>query len=230
MTCPRRLYYANGAVSRSSEGSCCVLFCRHSHYCSNSTIWKKVPAASPVGLRFQMTCNTLQGDYIPVLYFPVTGGLTLKRFFIISGMERSHLWKHDSNIESIMRIHKRDIHGPGEQKTLNKCWFNVGPPSTTLEQHWFNVLCLLGTVSILANTKHLYNICTTSAQRLRRWSNIVQMLYKCLWLMGWWRRTGPAVPSPDHAVLRDVCGDPTIKLLAGYMNKWNTWTNQVMLG
>ena len=26
-----------------------------------------------------------------------------------------------------------------------------------------------------ANTKHLYSICTTSAQRLRRWSNIVQM-------------------------------------------------------
>ena len=24
------------------------------------------------------------------------------------------------------------------------------------------------------NTTHLYNICTTSAQRLRRWSNIVQ--------------------------------------------------------
>ena len=30
-----------------------------------------------------------------------------------------------------------------------------------------------------ANTKLLYNICTTSAQRLRRWSNIVQMFYKC---------------------------------------------------
>ena len=30
-----------------------------------------------------------------------------------------------------------------------------------------------------ANTKHLYDICTTSAQRLRRWSNIVHMLYKC---------------------------------------------------
>ena len=25
----------------------------------------------------------------------------------------------------------------------------------------------------LANTKHLYNICTTTAQRVRRWSNIV---------------------------------------------------------
>ena len=29
-----------------------------------------------------------------------------------------------------------------------------------------------------ANTKHLYNICTMSAQRLRRWPIIVQMLYK----------------------------------------------------
>ena len=29
------------------------------------------------------------------------------------------------------------------------------------------------------NTKHLYNICTMSVQRLRRWTDIVQMLYKC---------------------------------------------------
>ena len=28
--------------------------------------------------------------------------------------------------------------------------------------------------------KTFVNICTTSAQRLRRWSNIVQMIYKCL--------------------------------------------------
>ena len=39
-----------------------------------------------------------------------------------------------------------------------------------------------------ANTKHLYNICTTSAQRLRRWSNIVQkqnkMLHKCFVFTG----------------------------------------------
>ena len=34
------------------------------------------------------------------------------------------------------------------------------------------------------NTKHLYNICTASAQRLRRWSNIVQMLCKCFVLAG----------------------------------------------
>ena len=37
---------------------------------------------------------------------------------------------------------------------------------------------------IPANTKHLYNICTASAQRLRRWSNIVQMLYKCFVFTG----------------------------------------------
>ena len=35
-----------------------------------------------------------------------------------------------------------------------------------------------------ANTKHLYTICTTSAQLLRRWSNIVQMLYKCFVFTG----------------------------------------------
>ena len=35
-----------------------------------------------------------------------------------------------------------------------------------------------------ANTKHLHNICTTSAQRLRRWTNIIQMLYICFVLAG----------------------------------------------
>ena len=35
-----------------------------------------------------------------------------------------------------------------------------------------------------ANTKHLYNISSTSAQRFRRWSNIVQMLYKCFVFAG----------------------------------------------
>ena len=28
-----------------------------------------------------------------------------------------------------------------------------------------------------ANTNHLYSICATSAQRFRRWSNIVQIVY-----------------------------------------------------
>ena len=40
-----------------------------------------------------------------------------------------------------------------------------------------------------ANTKHLSNICTTSAQRLRRWSNIVQLLYKCFVFPGLWSST-----------------------------------------
>ena len=43
---------------------------------------------------------------------------------------------------------------------------------------------IVGTVYFLVRcisqqTKHLYNICTMLAQRLRRWADIVQMLYKC---------------------------------------------------
>ena len=55
-----------------------------------------------------------------------------------------------------------------------------------------------------ANTKHLYNICTTSAQRFRRWSNIVQMLFKCFVFAGW------SLEMPS-AVLRAVLRvDPSI--------------------
>ena len=39
-------------------------------------------------------------------------------------------------------------------------------------------------VHIPANTKHVYNFCTTSVQRLRRWSNIVLMLHKCFVFTG----------------------------------------------
>ena len=39
-------------------------------------------------------------------------------------------------------------------------------------------------VILPANTKHLYNFCTTSAQRLRRRSNIIQRLYKCFVFAG----------------------------------------------
>ena len=46
--------------------------------------------------------------------------------------------------------------------------------STNLQKKW----SVLGT-RLSQQTKHLYNSGTTSAQRLRRWSNIVQMLYKC---------------------------------------------------
>ena len=35
-----------------------------------------------------------------------------------------------------------------------------------------------------ANTKHLYNICTMLGQRRRRWTDVVQMLYKCFVFAG----------------------------------------------
>ena len=34
------------------------------------------------------------------------------------------------------------------------------------------------------NTKHLYDIYTTPAQRLQRWTNIVYILYKCFVFTG----------------------------------------------
>ena len=52
---------------------------------------------------------------------------------------------------------------------------------------------------------HLYNICTTSAQRLRRWSNIVQMLYKRFVFAGMARSIAthirPRPPPPTPGVL-----------------------------
>ena len=42
----------------------------------------------------------------------------------------------------------------------------------------------INTTIILANTKHLYNICTTLDQRRRRWADVVQMLYKCFVFAG----------------------------------------------
>ena len=42
-----------------------------------------------------------------------------------------------------------------------------------------------------ANKEYLYSICTTTAQRLRRWSNVVQMLYSFVFA-----GRGPS-PHPD---------------------------------
>ena len=56
-----------------------------------------------------------------------------------------------------------DRHQPSERKGLTRSLFPI-----------------FDQCDITTNTKHLYNICTMLGQRRRRWSNIVQMLYKCL--------------------------------------------------
>ena len=83
-----------------------------------------------------------------------------------------------------------------------------------------------------ANTKHLYNIYTTSAQRLRHWSNIVLMLYKCFVLaeiVGWLLCSGlvawlayealngcciywPAMPAADFSGFSVIRGILVINL------------------
>ena len=47
--------------------------------------------------------------------------------------------------------------------------------------------------SIPVNTKHLYNICTMSAQRRRRWAHVVQMVYKWFVFAGMY--TDPCSPT-----------------------------------
>ena len=52
-----------------------------------------------------------------------------------------------------------------------------------------------------AKTKHLNNICTTSARRLRRWADVVQMLFKCFVFAGYgWYY--PAKTKPLYNICR----------------------------
>ena len=67
---------------------------------------------------------------------------------------------------------------------------NAGPMVAHRLRHRPNIGPILGRCDVkpTKRTKHktciVYNICTKSAQRLRRWSNIVQMLYKCVVFAG----------------------------------------------
>ena len=54
--------------------------------------------------------------------------------------------------------------------------------------------------NIPVNTEHFYNICTTSAQLFRRWSNIIQMLYKCFVFTG--NRFSTSFRSPHILMTR----------------------------
>ena len=63
-------------------------------------------------------------------------------------------------------------------------------------------------------TKHLYNMCTKLAQRLRRWPNIVQMLYKYFVFTGWLQRD-------DHDISANA-----VLMLAHRVRKLNQeWVN-----
>ena len=57
--------------------------------------------------------------------------------------------------------------------------------SASDDRRW-RLSCFLQYVGAInpVNTKHLYSICTMLDQRLRRWSDVVQMLYKCFVFAG----------------------------------------------
>ena len=74
-----------------------------------------------------------------------------------------------------------------------------------------------------ANTKPLYKFCTTSAQRHRRWADVVKMLYKCFVF------AGSSVIGIYNLVKhrRNTCDDnwkwalPEISNSRHYVNIWN---------
>ena len=67
------------------------------------------------------------------------------------------------------------------------------------------------------NTKHLHNICTTSAQRLRRWADVVQILYECFVFTG-----------TDH-ILNNIISDDGI-LSAKYEHSEHLFKSALHLG
>ena len=75
-------------------------------------------------------------------------------------------------------------------------------PTSTDKSVYASIRCTWYTQCSPVNTKHLYNICTTTAQRLRRWTNIVQMLYKCFVFTG--RPTHP-IPVQCWASVATHC-------------------------
>ena len=61
---------------------------------------------------------------------------------------------------------------------INVKWAIIAAQSQTALSAYFTSNCLFGFAeqcACPAKTKHLYNSCTTPAQRLRRWTNIIQM-------------------------------------------------------
>ena len=70
--------------------------------------------------------------------------------------------------------------------------------------------CIFPT-TIPLSTKHLYNICTTFAQRLLRCSSIVQMLYKCFVFTG----TTPKVSPTTQTAVQPCTSACTVLLMTG---------------
>ena len=94
---------------------------------------------------------------------------------------------------------------PAAASYCPRCSLGSRNLSTDAEQLSFRNIQKLGSQQP-ANTKHLYTICTKSAQRLRRWSNIVQMLYKCFVFTGQWPCRGHSPSQRERFTSMGRCG------------------------
>ena len=69
------------------------------------------------------------------------------------------------------------------------------------------------------NTQYLYNICTKLSQRLWRWSNIVQMLYKYCVFDGWVKDT---IKTLQYYWTPECCS-PLIVIAGIYVKRLMLW-------
>ena len=65
---------------------------------------------------------------------------------------------------------------------LGQCWADVIDGEPTLNQHWFNVSCLLGLIE--ANRYRCSDVDSMLVQRLRRWPSIESTLGRVLRFAG----------------------------------------------
>ena len=78
-----------------------------------------------------------------------------------------------------------DLSAAQEPKHLNCRPLNPPRPPNFMDATSYSV-----------NTKHLYNIYTMSAQRRKRWADVVQMLYKCF-VFAWYSCPSDYPPCPS---------------------------------
>ena len=64
---------------------------------------------------------------------------------------------------------------PSKHDTSTRCWSNVGPPSTTLDQHWVDVSCLLGKKHCI-NIENMWEIILKLFNSTNKWKHYIWFL------------------------------------------------------
>ena len=153
----------------TSEWKLLVSWCLHTHL-NSQLLWFKLLIKQIKNDYLKTSCSGLEGLIVVTLQVVI---FQLFSQFPPSDEEK-YLYFSKQKISNFACYkythHSIDLH------TLAQRYVNVG----LLVRHAWSAYMYYQP----ANTNYLYNICTMLDQRLRRCSNIVQMLYKCFVFLG----------------------------------------------